>query len=289
MTDSDASAMELAVRQAGQAAAMLQGHVVNEGKQDPTSLPSDDDALRARRAAKTVVDEVAQEILLLAAAHLADLASLGLDAEEDTPSTRLFSASPTGRVLVVDPVDGTQAYLEGRDSYSVCLGVVDHGRLAHALVLFPARDQMYILDAEGSYLRSPVLRYPSAGDRRLTAAAPRTRRVYVNGRVPAKAQQLLVRAGFEVVDDTVDGRGAPDCILACLAGEAVAYVAHTRQLRDLLLGGVLAGATDGYAVDWAGEPLVWPPGGRVPRAVFGATAPPGELIACLRDPDPAAG
>jgi hypothetical protein len=95
----------------------------------------------------------------------------------------------------------------------------------------------------------------------------------------------LRAAGFEVVDDSVGEKGAPDCILSCFSGVAMGYLAHTRQVRDILLGAVVEGAQGGMAVDWQGEPLVWPAGGRLPRAAFLGT-PPSGILECLHQASP---
>ena len=75
----------LAIRQSGVIAFELQGRVANEGKVDMTTLPNDSYALRARRAAKTAVDEIIQEVIILAAADAVDPRHVALDAEESTP------------------------------------------------------------------------------------------------------------------------------------------------------------------------------------------------------------
>jgi fructose-1,6-bisphosphatase/inositol monophosphatase family enzyme len=275
--------MTVAVRQAGAVAYALQGRVLNEGKDDATSLPGDSEALRQRRAAKTVVDEIVQEILIIAAAELLDCRTTSLDAEEESRSTHLFVNDGSRRTLILDPVDGTVEYIEGLSSYSICAGLVENGRLTSALVFFPARDHLYVLDEAGRSFAAVGAQHNGLEKARpLALGSNSTSRVlYVNGRVPMDVQTCLRGSGFQVIDDTVDGRGAPDCILACMNGEARAYVSHTRQLRDILLGGILAGASGGYACDWQGKELVWPPGGRVARAIFGAGEPPSELLSCL--------
>jgi fructose-1,6-bisphosphatase/inositol monophosphatase family enzyme len=258
------------MRQAGAAARLMQGRVANDGKDDGTQFASDDAALRERRAAKTLADEVAQEILLLAASELLDLASTRLDAEEATPSTELFSGTSTSRqTLVVDPIDGTIEYCEGKGSYSVCVGLERAGEVLVALVYFPARDTMYryVVGAApvalehvstGAHER-PLKASPSSADHPV---------VYKNGRVAPDTVKALEKAGFRVRDDTENLIGAPDAILACLHGDAVAYISHTRQMRDILLGAVIGGLSTGGAYDWSGQRLAWPQGGRVPRAVF---------------------
>lgn len=283
-TGSFVLSMASVVRQAGAIATMLQNRVTNEGKMDPTNLPNDDDLLRRRRAAKTIADEVVQELLLVAAADVLDVNSTLLDAEEETPSKRSFLARGADRTLVIDPIDGTLEYLAGESSYSICVGLVRNHHLDAALVYFPSRDHLYLLDQRArSYMATDARRRGLDNATALTASKPSNDVVFVNGRVPQTIQERLRLQGYEVIDDTVDGRGAPDCILACLKGEAVAYVAHTRQMRDILLGGVLAGASGGFAVDWHGRQLSWPKNGRVDRAVFGTGAPSLALLECLRE------
>jgi 3'-phosphoadenosine 5'-phosphosulfate (PAPS) 3'-phosphatase len=259
------------MRQAGAAARLMQGRVANDGKDDGTRLTNDDAALRERRAAKTLADEVVQEILLLAASDVLDLSSTRLDAEEATPSTALFSATSDSRqTLVVDPIDGTIEYCEGKGSYSVCVGLERAGEVLVALVYFPARDTMYRLVAG----ETPVIFEELSKDshqRPLRPSSPTPSDqpvVYKNGRVAPSTVEALEEAGFSVRDDTENAIGAPDAILACLGGDAVAYISHTRQMRDILLGAVIGGLPTGGAFDWSGQRLVWPPGGRVPRAVF---------------------
>jgi len=262
--------MLVSMRQAGAAARLMQGRVANDGKTDDTNLPNDDAALRIRRAAKTLADEVAQEILLLAATELLEVSSTGLDAEEITPSTALFSKDePSQQTLVIDPIDGTIEYCEGKSSYSVCVGLERGGEVVVALVYFPARDTMYrYVAGEAPVVVEQVSTGPQ--ERPLHQSPPGSGPpvVYKNGRVTPETVTALEKAGFRVRDDTDGAIGAPDAILACLTGEAVAYISHTRQMRDILLGAVIAGLPAGGAFDWHGARLSWPQGGRVPRAVF---------------------
>lgn len=279
------SHMLLAVRQGGMAARLLQGKVLNEGKSDATQMPHDDDALRLRRAALTVVDQVVQEIILIAAAEVIGGNSLVLDAEEETSScSRFAQIGSSVRSLVIDPIDGTLEYVSGRNSYSICLGLVECARMRAAIVYFPARDVLYMLDESGDpYQIRDFSRNQGQGKSRLDVQEGQaSKRVYINGRVPQEIQQRLQRRGLEVIDDTDGGIGAPDCILSCLTGEAIAYVAHTRQMRDILLGPVLGACPGGFAADWDGKDLLWPQVGRVPRAVFGRKDAWETVIPALR-------
>lgn len=47
------------------------------------------------------------------------------------------------RVFIVDPIDGTQAYVKGRPWYSVCIAVVDGDRPVASVVVAPELDETY--------------------------------------------------------------------------------------------------------------------------------------------------
>jgi fructose-1,6-bisphosphatase/inositol monophosphatase family enzyme len=229
---------------------------------------------------------VVQEILLLEASRIPwfDLDELVLDAEEGTPATNWFGGVGTGSSLVVDPIDGTREYVAGSDKFSICVGFVNMGKILSALVYFPARDQLYFLDERGR-ARVSGSAYASGlyGAKEISAEIPaEPHRVYKNSRVPAELVAELCRAGFEVCDDTDGGITCPDAILACISGKAVAYVCHSRQMRDILLGAILAGVPGGYGLDWSGETLTWPSTGRVARAVFGVGERRDEIVRLLR-------
>lgn len=275
--------MILTLRQAGVVARMMQGRVANEGKQDKTELPNDDELLRARRAAKTAIDEIVQELLLQSAQLELDPSRTALDAEEATPSVVQFRKPGTVPLkLVLDPIDGTLEYLEGKDNYSVCVGLCRAGRMLSCAVYFPSRRTGYLLADDGvPYLYDEM----AETFRRLPAPTGQVPKVvYKNGRVPAAVVKRLEAAGFTVRDDTDEGIGAPGAMLACLNGEATAYVSHTRNVRDILLGPSIGALPDGFATDWNGNDLVWPEESRIARAVFAPVSSyKKELLAALAE------
>lgn len=278
--------MSLALRQAGVVANALRGRVENLGKVSEP-LETDSEILRIQRSAMTVVDQVIQEIILLAVDDIPGLGRLGLqlDAEEETPATEWFEHNEREVSLVIDPIDGTYEYLAGMDKYSICVGLVQKGKMLTALVYFPARNHLYFLDPKGqAQISSDAY---GGGWKAAKSLLPVTafgqHRIYKNGRLPSDLVCDLRKAGFEVYDDTDEGITCPDAILACISGNAVAYISHTRQMRDILLGAILAGAPTGYALDWSGEPLWWPSKGRVPRAVFGVGDSKGAILQVLKN------
>lgn len=77
------------------------------------------------------------------------------------------------RVWIIDPLDGTSAFLEGRDDFSVLVGLsVDH-RAAAGLLFLPARDQMFSAEeGKGAFLNGAPIRVSDA-------TKPRPSHVYV--------------------------------------------------------------------------------------------------------------
>jgi fructose-1,6-bisphosphatase/inositol monophosphatase family enzyme len=280
--------METALQQAGAVARMLQGRVRNDGKYDDTKMPNDNELVRQKRAAKTLADEVVQEILLVAASSLLDKRVVAVDAEENTPSTEGFAAfgDPKGQSLIIDPIDGTLQYIAGSDVYSICVGLVRNGTMTTALVYFAEKDICYVLDKTGqSFVADNFSEHGWRYARNLHTVNHQGRRIYVNGRVDNDVLIRLRNHGYEVVEDIELFGGAPECIMSCFSGESLGYIAHTLQMRDLLLGAIVAGAPGGRALTWAGEPLIWPPRGRVDRAVFLGSELPDDLISCLASPE----
>jgi fructose-1,6-bisphosphatase/inositol monophosphatase family enzyme len=196
----------------------------------------------------------------------------------------LFTGVNGSPTLVIDPVDGTAEYIAGLDSYSICVALVDSGAVRVAIVYFPSRDIFYCLSPEGPMIAFDFLQ------RGLSHLEPikvvpnsHSPIVFHNSRVPPNVLDRLRKAGFIPTDDTDGNLGCPDAILRVSEGRAVAYVAHTRQMRDMLLGAILQSTANFCALDWSARNLMWPNGGRVPRAIFAPNSLPKSLLDCLSD------
>ena len=70
------------------------------------------------------------------------------------------------RIFVVDPIDGTRGYLQGDDSWTVCIAVVSAGRPTVGVVYAPIRDELYEAAlGYGAYLNGdPLTRRARQGD-----------------------------------------------------------------------------------------------------------------------------
>jgi myo-inositol-1(or 4)-monophosphatase len=68
------------------------------------------------------------------------------------------------RLWVVDPIDGTRAYLAGRTEWSVSVALVDNGRPVVGAVFAPAEDGLYLAAAGEGATRDGALLAAKAGD-----------------------------------------------------------------------------------------------------------------------------
>ncbi len=73
--------------------------------------------------------------------------------EEDTDSPARLSAR---RLFVLDPIDGTRAFMAGEETFAVSLAVVEEGRAVAGAVYLPALDRMYTAAHNGPALFNGV-------------------------------------------------------------------------------------------------------------------------------------
>jgi len=71
-------------------------------------------------------------------------------------SEELGGASVPGRAFVVDPIDGTRAFLAGDDGWSVVAAVVEAGRPVAAAVYRPTRRELYAAALGGGAMLNGV-------------------------------------------------------------------------------------------------------------------------------------
>ena len=69
--------------------------------------------------------------------------------EEDPDGPQRLGAE---RIFVLDPIDGTRAFIAGEEHFAVSLAVVEQGAPVAAVVYLPARDRLYTATATGPAL-----------------------------------------------------------------------------------------------------------------------------------------
>jgi fructose-1,6-bisphosphatase/inositol monophosphatase family enzyme len=131
--------MGLAARQVGCVAMQFYGKVSNLEKDVPGNFETD--LQRATAQALSDVDLVAQEIILMALHERWGF--VAVDAEEKTPSLKLFARNRSRYSVIIDPIDGTLNYLTQRQQFGVVIGLLRDDRYEACLAHFPQTDRLY--------------------------------------------------------------------------------------------------------------------------------------------------
>ncbi len=184
-----------------------------------------------------------------------------------------------GRVFVVDPIDGTRAFIAGSPDWTISLAVVEHGRPVAAALYCPVRDEMFRAvrgggsDVDGTRLAvSPAS--VLAGAR---IAAPRA---------PARRSRL-VEAGIEEVPFIAS---LAYRLALVAAGRIDGAAARGRACDwDLAAADLLIEEAGGTLTDLAGGPVLYNrPDVRHPALIAAGRGLHGPLTALFSDLYPAA-
>jgi myo-inositol-1(or 4)-monophosphatase len=128
------------------------------------------------------------------------------------------------RCFIVDPIDGTRAFIKGEDSWSVSLSVVENGVPIAGVVFAPARDEMYEASLGGGARLNgaPIMRYTPPD--RLAPLIPAPGAVhhelqalgleYIRGPYYPSLAYRLCQVATGKLDATVVRRGSSDWDIA---------------------------------------------------------------------------
>ena len=128
------------------------------------------------------------------------------------------------RVWVVDPIDGTRAYIAGREDWSISAALVEAGRPVVAAVFAPAADELFLATVGGGATRNgaPIHVSAGAGLDGARIAGPKRLLEWIAGRHPGivampRVHSLalrLVRVAQGELDGAIAGGHANDWDLA---------------------------------------------------------------------------
>jgi len=163
---------------------------------------------------------------------------------EETPDTPARLSAD--RVFIVDPIDGTRAFLAGEEGFALSLAVAEHGRVIAGVVHLPAMGKIYAAELGG----------PALLDGRALAVSPRTEL--------AGADVLATRAVFSA--DLWPG-GVPDlkrsfrsslahrlCLVAEGRFDAMLALRPAHEW-DIAAGSLIATCAGACVTDCQGRPL----------------------------------
>jgi fructose-1,6-bisphosphatase/inositol monophosphatase family enzyme len=127
---------------------------------------------------------------------------------------------PSDFTWVIDPIDGTANFLEGKKEYSIVLGLMKGNEFIESLVVFPAyRESFYAAKGEGVYRNGeimPVLK-PNSEEKEIVFCS----------RTYSKAQNRIV--GYK----PTFYRCATYSVRQVLTGKALAFYAANTMLYDV--------------------------------------------------------
>lgn len=186
-------------------------------------------------------DRIANTLLVEALAELRPEDAVLSEECVDGPA-RLAARLAARRVWIVDPLDGTREYGEGRDDWAVHVALAIGGIPAAGAVAVPARDRLY---ATGGVAPPPTP--PVVPPRHPILVVSRTRR-------PVRTEALAARLGAEV--RAMGSAGAK--AMAVVASEADLYFHEGGQHEwDNCAPAAVALAAGLHASRADGAPLVY--------------------------------
>jgi len=125
-----------------------------------------------------------------------------LSEESEDDAKRLSQA----RVFIVDPIDGTRAFMSGKDTWCVSAALTENGLPIAGVLFAPSLDELFVATADGRVEKNgrslkvaeadPDGRFRiSAADQLINALAPETKRdVERLSRIPSLAYRLAMIA-----------------------------------------------------------------------------------------------
>lgn len=163
------------------------------------------------------------------------------------------------RVWVIDPIDGTQAFVMGIPVFSTLIALMEEGKVVQAVADFPAMDLTFSARrGAGAWMNRERLQTSTCQE--LTAAAlTATSTTMFTQETDPNGKFACVVAATNSVRYGLDAYGF--CSLA--RGRADLGVEACLQPYDYLAPSLIVSEAGGLMTDWAGKPLSLESDGRV--------------------------
>ncbi|WP_337267593.1 3'(2'),5'-bisphosphate nucleotidase CysQ [Oryzifoliimicrobium ureilyticus] len=207
-------------------------------------------ALKADRSPVTVADEKAEAIIL---AHLAAaFPEIPVIAEEAMAAGHKPKVKDA--FFLVDPLDGTREFIEGRREFTVNIAYIEHGTPTAGIVYAPALGVAYVGDKSGAAKLDIDSNFKVRERLAITTRASPTEKIALASRCHDSPQtsDFLMREG--ITHCTNIGSSLKFCLLA--EGKADIYPRFTRTMEwDTAAGDAVLRAAGGMTLTWEGLPL----------------------------------
>ncbi len=194
----------------------------------------------------TDVDEKAEAAII--ATLLQAYPQHGIWAEE---SGRTQGQKNASYVWIIDPLDGTTNFIHGFPVYCVSIALQIEGKIEHALVFDPTRNDLFIASkGRGAYLNNQRLRVSSRS--RLSESLVATGFALRPGQNLSAYQALLANVTGKVAGVRRPGAAALDLAYVA-AGYTDAFFEPGLQAWDVAAGSLLVTEAGGLVGNFTGE------------------------------------
>lgn len=150
------------------------------------------------------------------------------------------------RVFIIDPIDGTRAFIAGEDTFAHSLAVAEHGRIIAAAVFLPALDRLFTASANGPALRDgqplTASRHPGIAGATMLLTAPALQPEHWPGGVPELRRSFRASLAFRL------------CLVAEGRHDGMATFRPTWEW-DSAAGSLIAARAGAAVTDADGQPL----------------------------------
>jgi myo-inositol-1(or 4)-monophosphatase len=228
-----------------------------------------------------IIERIAREAGDLALSHFRRLSGLAIESKghldlvtradrevESLVTARLREAFPgdgvfgeegasipdrTGRIWVVDPIDGTFNFVRGGDQWAVSIGLYAHGRPALGVIHAPARRETVVGgDGLGAYFNGEPMPSRPAASRAHGAVA-----VGFHPTIPTATRLEVLRRLIDDLKLSFRCCGSATASLVELArGQVDGYVACGDSTWDVMAALPILGQLGiGSSIDWRATPL----------------------------------
>lgn len=173
--------------------------------------------------------------------------------ESDTGQSITFECpDPTGRVWVIDPIDGTNNFIAGLDHFAVCIGLLDRGQPVMGVVYDVMRDEMYAAaQGEGAWLNNQRLHAAATPMNKASLLMLTANLATHNGRCPGWAARWIGQTDWKV---RMLGSAALEAVHVA-SGVAHAAITINGKLWDVAAAAALVLEAGGVLVNLAGQPI----------------------------------
>jgi myo-inositol-1(or 4)-monophosphatase len=194
----------------------------------------------------TDVDEKAEAVII--GTLLQAYPQHGIWAEE---SGRTQGQKNAAYVWIIDPLDGTTNFIHGFPVYCVSIALQIEGKIEHALVFDPTRNDLFIASkGRGAYLNNQRLRVSSRS--RLSESLVATGFALRPGQNLSAYQALLANVTGKVAGVRRPGAAALDLAYVA-AGYTDAFFEPGLQAWDVAAGSLLVTEAGGLVGNFTGE------------------------------------